>query len=355
VNLPTQDWYVIAFYALFWPLRINGCVRRGRQPLLRGRDWFFDVRVRDGFYEGPGRRILRHYWLRMLIPFAVDVPWAIWAFGTGNLFQLNYLVLVAAALIHVNHLVSKGIAERQARVYAIPESTQPASRVALSLAPRRLRDYTDPKFEWALGVVSFVALAWLTRYYLASPFQPSARLVFGVPLFQLYVMVGMLIIKRAVIGWPSPVPQDHADEHMRAAEERRRFQVKLWDWGRASAVSALAIWPFAIALPRQTSDRLLNAWLAALIVLGVIATVIVETKRKRVANLMALATPVALPDLLAADAPAWPVCYEPSAPALMIRSARGFSFNLGSSLAKFSAAYVAGFVLLMIVLMRMAP
>ncbi len=61
MTLLPQDWFVVVFYAMFWPIRINGCVRRGRQPLLRGRDWFFDVRVEDGFYDGAGRTILRQY------------------------------------------------------------------------------------------------------------------------------------------------------------------------------------------------------------------------------------------------------------------------------------------------------
>jgi len=352
--LATHDWYIVAFYAMFWPVRINGCLRRGRQPLLRGRDWFFNVRVQDGFYEGPGRAILRQYWLRMLIPFAVDIPWAVWAFETGRLYQLNFLVLAVSALIHVNHLASKAIAERQAEAYAVPESTQPVARVALSLEPRRLRDYTNPRFERALAIVSIAALAWLTRYYRASPLHPSARLVFGVPLYMLYIQAGMLIVKRAAIGWPSPVPQDHAEEHMRAAEERRRYHVKVWDWGRAATVSSIAMWPFFIALPAQASDRLINVWLAIWIVLSVVVTVIIEIKRKQVANLAALATPVALPDLLAGQ-PAWPVCYEPSAPALVLRSAHGYSFNFGSGLAKFTAAYIAGFALLMFVLTHMAP
>jgi len=353
--LPTQEWYIVAFYALFWPVRINGCLRRGRQPLLRGRDWFFNVRVQDGFYEGPGRTILRRYWLRMLIPFAVDIPWAIWAFETGRIYQLNFLVLVAALLIHVNHLLSKGIAERQAQAYAVPESTRPDARVSLSLAPRRLRDYTNARFEGALAAVSIATLAWLTRYYLASPLHPSAKLVFGVPLYMLYTQAGMLMVKRAAIGWPSPVPQDHADEHMRAAEERRRYHVKVWDWARTASVASLVMWPFFIALPRQASDRLMNVWLAIWIVLGVILTVVIEIKRKQVANFAALATPVPLPDLLGADSPAWPVCYEPSAPALMVRSGRGYSLNLGNSIAKYSAAYVLGFAVLLFVLTHMAP
>lgn len=354
MTLAPQAWFVV-FYAMFWPIRINGCVRRGRQPLLRGHDWFFNVRVPDGFYEGAGRTILRQYWLRMLIPFAVDVPWAIWIFETGKLYQLNFLLLVVAALIHVNHLVSKGIAERQAQAYAVPESTRPAARVALSLAPRRLRDYTNPRLERALALVSIASLAWLTRYYLTSPLHPSVKLVFGVPLYLLYTQAGMLIVKRVTIGWPSPVPQDYADEHMRAAEERRRYYARLWDWSRAASVASLALCPWFIALPRPAADRLMTVWMATLVVLAVVATVAVEIKRKQIANLAALATPVPLPNLLAADRPAWPICYEPSAPALMLRSARGYSFNFGSSIARYSAVYVAGFVLLLFALTHMAP
>jgi hypothetical protein len=353
VILPTQDWYIVALYAMFWPIRIYGCLRRGRQPLLRGRDWFFDVRVQDGFYDGPGRAILRQYWLRMLVPFALDVPWAIWIFHTGQLYQVNFLVLAAALLIHANHLVSKRIAERQAQAYAVPESTLPTARVSLSLAPRRLRDYTNPHFERALALMSIAAVAWLVRLYLTSPAHPSFRLVFAAPLFMLYTQAGMLIVKRAVIGWPSPVPQDHADEHMHAAEERRRYHVKFWDWSRAASVVSLAVWPFFIALPHVAADQLMNVWLAACIVMGVVATVIFEIKRKQVANLAALATPVPLPDLLGTGGPAWPICYEPSAPALMLRGAHGYSLNFGSSLARYSAAYVAGLALLLFVLTHM--
>jgi hypothetical protein len=179
--------------------------------------------------------------------------------------------------------------------------------------------------------------------------------VFGVPLLQLYAQAGMLIVKRAAIGWPSAVPQDHADEHMRAAEERRRYYVKFWDWSRAASVSALALWPFFIALPRPSADRLMTAWLALWLVASVIATVLVEIKRRQIANLAVLATPVPMPDLLAADVPAWPVCYEPSAPALMLRSPRGYSLNFGNTVAQTSAAYVAGFAVLMFVLLRSAP
>ena len=94
-----------------------------------------DVRVQDGFYDGPGRRILRQYWLRMMIPFAPDIPCAIWIFKPGAIYQLNFLVLALSVLIHINHVLSVQIAKRQAQPYAVAESTRPAARP--DHAPRR--------------------------------------------------------------------------------------------------------------------------------------------------------------------------------------------------------------------------
>jgi hypothetical protein len=70
----TPNQFIVIFYVLFWVVRIKGCVRRGRQPLLRGPEWFFNVPVQPDFYAGAGRKILHRYWMRMFIPFAVDIP-----------------------------------------------------------------------------------------------------------------------------------------------------------------------------------------------------------------------------------------------------------------------------------------
>src|SRR5215813_2706791 len=113
--------YTVIYYILFWMVRINGCVRRGRQPLLRGPEWFFNVHVPPGFYTGAGRRILHRYWMRMFIPFTVDIPVAIAIFLSGHLFHLPVLILGLCALIHINHLFSVNLAERQARAFALPE------------------------------------------------------------------------------------------------------------------------------------------------------------------------------------------------------------------------------------------
>src|ERR1700730_13476195 len=126
---------IIIFYILFWVVRINGCVRRGRQPLLRGPEWFFDVHVQPNFYTGVGRKILHRYWKRMFIPFAVDIPIAIAIFLSGHLLLLSWLMLGLAALIHINHSFSVDLAQRQARFFAVPEAEQPVASMVLSLKP----------------------------------------------------------------------------------------------------------------------------------------------------------------------------------------------------------------------------
>src|SRR5262249_26201531 len=127
--------FSIIYYILFWAIRINGCVRRGRQPLLRGPEWFFNVHVQPDFYTGEGRRILRRYWMRMLIPFAVDIPVAIAIFLSGHLLLLNGLVLGLCALIHINHFFSVVLAERKARPFWVPGAGGPVVSIVFFLSP----------------------------------------------------------------------------------------------------------------------------------------------------------------------------------------------------------------------------
>ena len=336
----TPDRYLVIFYALFWLVRINGCVRRGRQPLLRGPEWFFNVHVRPDFCTGAGRAILRRYWMRMLIPFAADIPFAILIFQSGQLYRLNYVILAVSVLIHVNHQFSVRLAERQARAFAIPDSGQPAARMALSLTPRRLRDYTNPAFEWVLALSSLLPIAWLVRYYLAAPGHHSLRLVFGVPVLMLYIQAGIVIVKRAVVSWRNAVPREQAEAHMEVSEQRRRYYLRVCDWSRAATAGSLLFWPVWISAPASIADRLLGVWLTTCLIWGTIGTVWVEIERKRIVRLALLAQPATLPDFRQDAAVArWPVCYEPSAPVLMLKGARGYSLQPGPTVSRSSAPH----------------
>lgn len=343
--------FVVVFYIMFWVVRINGCVRRGRQPLLGGREWFFNVHVQPDFYTGAGRKILHRYWMRMFIPFAVDIPVAIAIFLSGHLVLLNWLILVLCALIHINHSFSVDLAERQARPFAVPESERPVTSMALSLEPRRLRDYTNGKVEWLLALSSLIALAWLVRYYLAAPEHHNLRLIFGVPAFLLYLQGGMLFVKRVVVEWRTPVPQAQAAEHLQAREETRKHYLRVCDWSRAVASAGIVFWPIKISTSPAGLNHLLSIWFAACLVIAVVATVWVEIRRKQLVTLALRARPVKLPDFLhQSEIARWPVCYQPSAPMLMLKGSHGYSLNLANTLTHLGAAYLIGLVALAVML-----
>ena len=343
--------YLVIFYIFFWVVRINGCFRRVRQPLLRGSEWFFNVHVQPDFYMSAGKKILHRYWMRMLMPFAIDIPVAIAIFLSGHLLLLNWLILGLCALIHVNHSFSVDLAERQARPFAVPEAEQPVASLALSLKPRRLRDYTNRKVEWALAVSSMVAVAWLVRYYFMAPDHHNLRLVFGVPAFMLYLQVGLLFVKRVVVAWRAPVPQVQAAEHLEAREETRMYYLELCDWQRAAAAAGIIFWPIEISTSPASLNRLLSIWFVGWLVIGVVATVWVEIRRKQLVTLSLRARPVKLPDFLRqSELARWPVCYQPSAPMLMLKGAHGYSLNLANTLAYLGAAYLTGLGVLIVVL-----
>jgi hypothetical protein len=339
--------YVVILWVFSWVIRIRGCVRRVRQPLLRGPEWFFNVHVQPDFYTGEGKKILHGYRLRMLIPFVLDMPITASIFIPEYLQYAPWLLIAQAIWIHVNHVYSVDKAEREARPIAVREAEQPVAEMALSLTPRRLRDYANPKVEWSLALVNVAALALLFRYYFADSQHQNWRVVFGVPAFYLYVQVGVAFVKRVVLAWRTPVPQTQAAEHMEVREETRKYYLKMCDWCRASAAAGMLFWSVVIGTSPAESDRFTRIWLVVWLVIGVVATVLVEMKRKQLVNVTLRARPVKMPDFLRqSEIAKWPVCYQPSAPMLILKGSRGYSLNLANTLAHLGAAYLAGMVVL---------
>jgi hypothetical protein len=343
--------FMVIFYIFFSIVRIRGCFRRWKQPLLRGPEWFFSVPVQPGFYTGAGRKILHRYWMRMFIPFAVDIPCAIAIFLSGRLSLLNALILGLVILIHVNHVYSVDLAERQARAFSIAETEQPVAAMTFSLKPRRLRDYTNRKLEWAMALTSAVAVAWLARYYFAAPEHHKPWLVFGVPAFLLYMQIGLLLVKKVIVEWRTPVPQAQAAEHLQVREETRRYYLIACDWNRVAVWAGLVTWPIRLSLSRAGVDRLVSIWLVIWLVVGVLGAVWTEWKRQQLVKLSLRARPVKLPDLLGQSKIAgWPVCYQPSAPMLVLKGPHGYSLNLANRISHLGAAYLAGLVTLIALL-----
>jgi hypothetical protein len=132
-----------------------------------------------------------------------------------------------------------------------------------------------------------------------------------------------------------------------AREETRKHYLQQIDWNRAVASVSVLFWPILINTSGAIHDRLIDAWLAVWMIIAVAATVRVEIRRKQLRELALRARPVKLPDLLhQSELARWPVCYQPSAPMLMLKGAHGYSLNLANGVAQLGAAYLTGLVTL---------
>jgi hypothetical protein len=347
----TPNEHLIILYLFFEAARLRGSVRRWRQPLLRGPEWFFNVHVQPGFYTGAGKKILDRYRLRIFLPFAIDIPVAAAIFLSGRLPWLSALVIGLTAFIHIHHVNSVARAERQARPFAVAEDEQPVASMAFSLKPRRLRDYSDPGIEWALGLGSLAALVWLVRYYFAAPEHHNLRMVFGTPLFYLYTQLGILFAKRVIVAWRTPVPQAHAEEYLEAREQTRRYYLLFCDLNRAVLTAGLLFWPILLSLPPARINQLRSIWFAVWMVAVLVSAVWVEIQRKRLVEVSLRARPVKMPDFMGeSELARWPMCYQPSVPMLVLKGARGYSLNLANTLIRMGAAYMAGMAGLIVLL-----
>ena len=325
---------------------MRGCFRRWQQPVLRGPEWLFNVRVQDGFYAGAGRKILQNYRLRMFMPIAIEISLAAAIFISGHLLYLSWLIIGASIAVHANHLFNVDKAERESRKFALPEAEQPVSSVMLSLSPRRLRDYTNRRTEKFIVVASAAVTVWLVRYYLHAPGHPGFRAVFGVAALMLYWQLGLLLVKYGIVAWRTPIPKAQAEEHLQAREEARKLYLKVCDWMRISFTANLMFWPVLLTSSVAMRQRLNTlSWITTLAI-TVVLGVWQEMERRRVLKTILRARPTKLPDLLHSEDPGWLVCYQPATPMLLVRGARGYSLNLANKLMHLGAAYVAGLIAL---------
>src|SRR5271154_4770735 len=342
-----HDHLLLIYYLLFLAARIRGCFRRWQQPLLRGPEYFFDVPVPPGFAAGAGRKILQHYRMRMFIPFVLDIPIAITIFIPGYVQYFIWLLLAQMALTHVNHVFSVDIAERQARKFATAETEQSVASLVLSLKTRRLRDYSNLKLETAIALSTVIAIAALVRYYVAAPEHHDVRLVFGGFAVLLYTQLGFLFAKWVIVAWRTPVPQAQAEEHLAAREEARKLYLQVCDWSRINSTVMLLLYPVLLYASPVNRGRYLSILFIAALAVAVLLAIWQEFRRKQVLAAALRARPIKLPELLSpAERLRWPLCYQPSAPMLVLKGARGYSLNLANNMAQFGAAYLVGFVAL---------
>ena len=331
-------------------VRVRGCFRRWRQPLLRGPEWFFNVQVKPDFYNGAGRATLQRYRAIMLLPVAVEALLAVAIFFSGRLIYLSLLIIAISGVIHINHLFNVERAERKARNFAEPEAGQPVSAMVLSLTPRRLSDYSNPWTERFIVLVSLAAFAWLLRYYLHSNGTLSSRVVFGLPVLLLYNQMGFLFVKYGIVAWRMPIPQAQAEEHLRAREEARKLHLKVCDWCRILITLELASFATVLTIAPALRPKVITGyWVMLFAGVGVLA-VRHEKGRLAVVKANLRARPMKMPDFFHVESSARLLCYQPATPMLLIKGAHGYALNLANRLTQLGAAYLAGLIALFAIL-----
>ena len=280
----------------------------------------------------------------MAIPCVLDIP-AVVMLLTGHTSWLLWVILALVPAIHVNHLYNVNIAERQARQFARvePALTVMTSTVGLSLTPRRLRNYTNWPLEWALGLATAGAVLALVHVYRTSPQDHSLRLVFLGPGFYLYFQLGILLVKRIIVAWRTPLPTVQTIEYREAKEATRRYYLLMCDWHRIAATCGIVFWPLLLSAPKAEFESLVKLWLGVWLVLSIAGAVWVEIRRKQLADMAVKTQPMRPPDLMGqAGMARWPVCFEPQVPLLVLKGGRGYSLNLANIATHWGTAYLIG-------------
>src|ERR1041385_5571963 len=245
----------IVFFA-FVLVQVSAFRKRWQIPLFRGADWFLGVHVTPDFYAGPGRRILRLYRLWTFAPYAVEALPILAILRFGRPSHLLYLAIAMVFVVVPNSVISTMVCTKIARPYEIPGTNRPVSSVMLSLKTRRFEDYTNRRLEYVLAFVNVVTVAILAVAWRNRAAFFDWREFLGRPLLLFYVQIGLLLAKRALVGWRTVAPSEDAEAYLAWREHSRRYWVDVCDSVRAITVAQLALlaarlvldWPNAIVV-----------------------------------------------------------------------------------------------------------
>ena len=349
---------LILLYAVVILDRFRRLHERWSAPLLRGPGYFFGAAVPTDFMAAAGKRLLRVYRWRLLIPWAIEIPalLAILLF-THRIFVLLLIAGIAYAT-RANYYLARLATETAARTLAPPGDAARGTVFMLSLQVRRLADYTRPWVEVLVVGLSLGSLGW-RLYEAAVATTASARgyadrtLIFAAVL--IYAQVGVLLLKRAIVRARDVIPAEGAEQYTVWRESFRRLSTGQCDAVRLLLAACLTVGDLMPVALRHFGPHLMTDYLAGVAVLAVVCTVF-EARRVRrylqVARRTKPAILIARPDAAAAGGL---FRFLPDHPALLLGTPTGYALNLGGTPARAAGAYLAGFAGLWILLLRLLP
>ena len=246
--------YIIG-YALLFLLNAQMLSSWMVSPIAHREEAFFGLRVRPETLSGPGQHILHQYRVWLVTAFV--------GFEAINLFlpiylhKLSYLLYLRSAsnlLWPICAIALFGVFQERVKVFEIVERKQRPAGVALSLQTRRLHDYTNVTFEIINAGIFLTAFLIFSYNYPALPERLPTHIswrgvidgwapknfhtVFGGTIWLVYIQLGLMLLKSALVQSPRSLPLEQTEERLRYTEKSLRLVTNWLDWARG-------VWLFA--------------------------------------------------------------------------------------------------------------
>lgn len=353
---------MISLAVLLFASRLRMLQRLWQLPLKNGEGFFLAQQVPPDFYRAAGARLFHSYHASVLAALVLDAPLAIWLALANRYLALSIeqlLMLVISGVFY--NFIAVYFSSRATALCGSPPETQVTS-LQLSMAPRRLRDYTIPAVEGVIVVATLLALALLARSYMLSLSYPSnhfLRRAFraGVLLniWVLYWQAGFLLLKGVFVRWRMPLPAKRTEDFRRWRTAWLRHSLRIFDAVRVlCAVSLLGAMSWLL-FGHQWPGYAKNVVLALAALGTLFYGVYVTRQRRRLAATERELRPVEM----AKEFPRWPVAeghylaggllyFNPDNPRVLVRSAQGVALNLAHRTIHIGAVYFAGLIALAI-------
>jgi hypothetical protein len=348
----TQDQTLIIGWVVGCAGRIPRIVERWKAPFLNGPGWFFGVQVPSDFLAGGGQAILAAYRRRLFVPWAVELPLTAALWATGHPLAILPVIAVITLLTRLNYYADRQTAEHRARRFESPAASEPQFTISLSLQPRTLAQYTKGWVEATILLVYTALLAHLVWRYLVLEDWHPMRGVLSVTLLSIYLQGGALLAKRAFVRARSSAPAVGAEQYLAWRESLRRLSTTLCDYIRLMLLSLPVLADLVSLTDHWQGSPAQTVSIVAALSLAVVLVWFEWRDRRQHLHVTREARPAGFlvrPDT--ADT-AWPLCYRPALPMLLLKGPRGYSLNLASAPARTAGLYLAGCALLLVFLTR---
>lgn len=352
---------VIVVVVLMLLARLRMVLRVLRLPLKNGEDFFLSQKVGPDFYRSAGLVLLRQYHASVFAVAVMDAPLIGWFLNTKRPAPLVLeQALSLVVLIVIYNFMVVFFSGRATALF--DDQERPATSVQLSMASRRLRDYTVPSVEAVIALTTLISLGLLAKSYVSAHSAGASYLAMrgfrgGVLLtaWVLYWQVGFLLAKGVSVRWRMPLPANRTEDFRRWRTAWLDHNVKVIDSVRAfSAVAMLAMmtWlTYGRWWPRTDQIVVLTAGaLAMLLYFGYVR----RQERKLAATERELK-----PVEMVKEFPRRPIAegrylaggllyVNRDNPSVMVRSMGGVALNVAHRAIHIGAAYFVGLIALVV-------